>query len=92
MWAPLPEPPVAFVQLQTYLVKLAFTSATSSVPLLLASNPTSTLVPPLAQFAPAGSVVVFTKVFLPSNPLVPVAPVKPLMPCAPVAPVVPVNP
>ena len=82
----MPVAPTA--PLQIYFVKAVFTSLASKTPLLLVSNPTSTFVPPVAQLTPAGSVVVFTKVFFPSTPLVPAAPavVESHWACVPVYP------
>ena len=53
------------------------------MPLLLASNPYSTFIPPLAQFTPAASAVVFTNELNPFVPLVPFVPFAPFVPLVP---------
>ena len=60
--------------LQRYCVWLELTSLASNILFALASKPVSILVPPLVQFAPAGSVVVLISAFKPFAPLIPAIP------------------
>ena len=96
-WAPVaPVDPVApcwpIAPLHIYFVKVAFTSLPSNVPLLSVSNPYSTFTPPVVQFTPAASVVVFTIAFWPFVPFVPLLPAGPVTPCNPWGPWAPIFP
>jgi hypothetical protein len=85
-------PLVPSTPLQMYLVKAGIISPASKVPLLSASKPYSTFTPPVAQFTPAASVVVFAKELNPLVPFVPFVPLVPLVPLVPAAPLVPSTP
>src|SRR5450631_1187737 len=58
-------------------------SAASRIPLALASSPALICVPPAAQFAPAASAFIDTRLARPPLPAVPVTPAAPLVPALP---------
>src|SRR3990172_8607431 len=71
-------PAAALVPLHTYCV--LSTSAGSRMPFPLSSTPVVNFWPPLAQLAPAGSVVTAARVELPAAPAAPVDPSSPEQP------------
>src|SRR3990172_1479444 len=69
------EPAAALVPLHTYCV--LSTSAGSRIPLPLSSTPDVNFWPPLAQLAPAGSIVTAARVEIPAAPVEPSSPEQP---------------